>query len=178
MARLFEVLGCAVFDSDQAAKEIYFDPTVKERVSALLGPESYVSDTALNKPYISAKIFGDTALLHALNHIIHPAVTEKFMAFIKAHGGQLIVKESALLLEAGLQGQADKIVVVAAPDELRIQRVMRRDGLSREQIISKMNSQMSQDEKIKRADFVIRNNDKELLIPQVLAIFNVLKPTV
>jgi dephospho-CoA kinase len=174
VARLLEVLGGAVFHSDQAAKEIYFDPAVKVKVTGLLGKESYLSDTVINKAYVSSKIFNDTGLLQGLNAILHPAVNEAFKAFAQQHQGRLIVKESALLFEARLQSQVDKILVVAAPDELRIQRVMKRDGLSREDVLKKIKSQLSQEEKIRQADLVIHNDEKELLIPQVLDIFKTL----
>lgn len=174
VATLLEVLGCAVFHSDQAAKEIYFDTAVKEKVIRLLGKESYLSDTAINKSYISSKIFNDTGLLQALNAILHPAVNEAFSAFIKRHPNRLVVKESALLFEARLQDQVDKILVVAAPEEIRVQRVMKRDGLSREEVLKKVKSQLAQEEKIKQAHLVIYNDNKELLIPQVLKIFNTL----
>src|SRR6218665_147741 len=102
VAMLLEVLGCAVFYSDQAAKEIYFDDAVKARVTELLGKETYLSATAINKPYIGSKIFNDPGLMQALNAILHPAVGEAFQAFVKKNQGRLIVKESALLFEAGL----------------------------------------------------------------------------
>jgi dephospho-CoA kinase len=174
VARLLEVLGGAVFHSDQVAKEIYFDPAVKAKVTGLLGKESYLSDTVINKAYISSKIFNDTGLLQGLNAILHPAVNEAFKAFAQQYQGRLIVKESALLFEARLQSQVDKILVVAAPDELRIQRVMKRDGLSREDVLKKIKSQLSQEEKIRQADLVIHNDEKELLIPQVLDIYKTL----
>jgi dephospho-CoA kinase len=174
VARLLEVLGCAVFHSDLAAKEVYFDPDVKAKVTGLLGKESYLSDTVINKANISSKIFNDTALLQALNAILHPAVNEAFKVFVQQHPGRLIVKESALLFEARLQSQVDKILVVAAPDELRIQRVMKRDGLSREEVLKKIKSQLSQEEKIRQADLVIHNDEKELLIPRVLDIYKTL----
>lgn len=172
VARLLQMLGCAVFHSDQAARDIYFDPVVKPQIEALLGKESYLSGGQINKAYISARIFGNKNTLQALNAILHPAVGIRFSHFAAANAGKIIVKESALLIEAGLQGQADRLVVVAAPDELRIARVMQRDGLSREEVQKKLDSQMKQEEKIKLADAVLHNDEKQLLIPQVLSLFN------
>ena len=102
----------------------------------------------------------------------HPvrAVRKKFEAFVARYPGQLVVKESALLFEAALTAGCDKIIVVTADEDLRIQRVMARDHLSREQILQKMQAQLPQEHKIKNADYVIINNDSQLLIPQVVAI--------
>ncbi len=172
VARLFEVLGCPVFYSDDVAKEVYFDADVKLKVIALLGNEAYVLENEINKKYISAKIFSDTGLLHQLNAIIHPAVIERFKIFKNKHIGKLVIKETALLFEAKLEAQVDKIVLVAANDDLRITRVMQRDGLSKEEVIKKIKAQLPQEEKILRSDFVITNDEKEFLITQVLAIYN------
>lgn len=172
VARLFEIIGCAVFYSDDVAKEIYFDREIRAKVISLLGSEAYVSETEINKKYISSKIFSDTILLHGLNAIIHPAVIKKFEIFKKKHINNLVIKETALLFEAKLEGQADKIVLVAADDELRIKRVMQRDGLSKGEVIKKIQAQLPQQEKIEKSDFVIHNDEKEFLITQVLTIYN------
>lgn len=178
VAKLFEIFGCPVFNSDEAAKKVYFETEVKAAVIALLGAEAYLPDSALNKSFISKKIFSDTQLLHALNAIIHPAVGKSFETFKKLHAGKIIIKESALLFEANIDGGMDKIIIVAANDELRIKRVMERDGLSREQVLEKLKSQMPQEEKIKRSHFVVYNNETEFIITQVIEIYQVLKGNV
>lgn len=171
VAALFELMGCAVFYSDDVAREIYFDKNIKEQITALLGKETYLSDTEIDKKYISSKIFTDTILLHKLNAIIHPAVIEKFKTFKEQNKGKLIIKETALLFEAKLEAQVDKIVLVAANDDLRIKRVMKRDGLTEEEVVRKMKSQLPQEEKITKSDIVIYNNEKEFLITQALSVF-------
>jgi dephospho-CoA kinase len=175
VARVFEILGCALFNSDDAARQVYFDAEIKARVIALLGNESYSTGNTINKSFISSKIFSDTALLHQLNEVIHPAVKKQFTSFISEHKGSIIIKESALLFEANIHKEMDKIIIVAADDELRIERVMKRDGLSREDVMKKIKSQLSQEEKIKHSDFVIHNNEKDFVITQVLEIYNQLK---
>lgn len=175
VAKLFEVLGCAVFNSDEAAKLVYFDKQVKEKVKALLGNEAYVNETTLNKPYISSKIFSNTELLHQLNNIIHPAVKICFTGFKAENSSKIVIKETALLFEAKIDTEVDKIIMVAADDELRIQRVMHRDGLSRQDVMNKIQSQLPQNEKIKLSHFVIYNNEEEFLTTQVLNIYNKLK---
>lgn len=175
VAKLFELLGCLVFESDKAARDIYFDPLIRPQVTALLGKESYLSEHAIDKAFISSKIFSDASLLKQLNAIIHPAVIGQSKRFAAAHPDRIVIKETALLFEAGLEKDVDTIVLVAADDETRIQRVMARDKLSREEVLRKINSQLSQEEKIKRSDRVIYNDESELLIPQVLKVYASLK---
>jgi len=170
VARLFELLGCAVFNSDDAAKNVYFDEEVKKRVIELLGSEAYLNEKELNKSHISSKIFSNTDVLHKLNAIIHPEVKKHFEEFKLNNKEKIIIKETALLFEAKINKEVDKIVLVAANDELRISRVMARDGLSRQDVLNKIKSQLPQEEKIKLSDFVVYNNEDEFLITQVLKI--------
>lgn len=170
VAQLFEVLGYAVFNSDACAKQVYYEPALREKVIHLLGPEAYLSNDQINKSYISNRIFSDTLLLHQLNNIIHPAVKQKMAEFVAANQGKRMVKESALLFEAKLNKEVDTIVVVTAPQETVVQRVMKRDGVSREDVLKRIKSQIPSEDKEKHADFVIYNDEKQLLIPQVLKI--------
>jgi len=168
VAQLFTMLGWMHFDSDSAAKKLYYDPFIKEKVIALLGSEAYLSDGGPNKRHISAQVFTQANLLQQLNAILHPAVGEKFNEFCKAHPNAPILKESALLFETGIDQKMDKTILVVAPDEIRIQRVMQRDELSRDLVLNKIINQMPQSEKMKKADFVIMNDVKLSLIDQVL----------
>lgn len=175
IAKLLDLLGYKIFNSDEAAKHIYFFPHIQKKVKELLGDESYVNSKQINKAYISQKIFSDTDLLKSLNAIIHPAVISDFEKFVNDNPHSIIVKETALLFEAKLENQVDRIIVVSSPDELRIARVMKRDNIAREVVLAKIKSQLPQEEKIKRADFVIRNNETESLIEQVLLVHQQLK---
>ena len=171
VATVFKILGCKLFNSDEVAKQIYFEEDIKEQVIHLLGNDTYFNSSTLNKSYINSKIFSNTDLLKQLNNIIHPAVINKFEAFCQNNKQHLIIKETALLFEANLQNQVDKIILVIANDDLRIKRTMLRDGLTKEDVIKKINSQLSQTEKIKHSNFIIDNNETELVIPQVIAIY-------
>ncbi len=171
IAKLFEVLGAKVFNSDENAKQQYFVPAIKKQVIELLGKECYLDERTLNRKYISNKIFSDTTLLKKLNDIIHPAVIRDSKAFVNAHANKLIIKESALLFEVGLDKELDKVILVTSPLELRIERVMKRDGSSREEILNKIKSQLSDEEKLKLTDLVIRNDEKEFLTTQAFEIF-------
>lgn len=175
IAKLFEILNCAVFYSDNVAKELYFDETIKKSVIKLLGKESYLSNKQINKEYISSKIFSDQSLLIQLNNIIHPEVIKKFKDFKIKHAGKIVIKETALLFEAKLEFEVDKIILIVANNDLRIQRVINRDNLSRDETIKKLNSQLPQEEKISKSNFVIYNDETEFVITQALKIYNQLK---
>ncbi len=112
-------------------------------------------------------VFTQPELLKKLNAILHPAVGDKFLSFCNENKSSHILKESALLFEVGIDRHMDKVILVTAPDELRIQRVMIRDNVRRELVIDKMKNQLPQEEKIKKADFVIVNDGELSLIEQV-----------
>lgn len=170
VARLFSLLGWAHFNSDEVAKALYFEDPVRSNVMALLGKEAYLEPQKLNKGYISERVFNDPDLLQRLNAILHPAVGEKFMSFAANEDSKLILKESALLFEAGLAEQVDRVVLVVAPDALRMERVMQRDRLSAEQVKARMQAQWTQEEKIKRSHFVVYNDEQHSLIAQITRI--------
>lgn len=174
VARIFELLGAAVFDSDAEAKRCYYIPQVKEKIIHLLGADAYSSTNKIDRNYIANLIFANQELLHKINAIIHPAVKDRMLSFELQHHNQLIVKESALLFEAQLENTVDKTVVVTAPLDLRIKRSMKRDGVSRTQVEDRIAKQLSQEEKIKRSDFVLDNSEQVLLLPQVIALFQTL----
>jgi dephospho-CoA kinase len=175
VAKVFELLGCALFNSDEVAKEVYFDLEVKKRVVELLGAQAYLGNAQLNKSYISSKIFSNSDLLQKLNNIIHPEVKKRFETFVAQHPNKIIIKETALLFEAKINSEVDKIIFVIAKDDLRIKRVMARDGLTEQEVINKIKSQLPQEGKIKHSDFIIYNNEEEFVIHQVLNVFSKLK---
>lgn len=176
VARLFEVIGLPVYYSDNRAKEMYFDPLVKEKVIELLGTEAYTSDRKINREYISKCIFSNASLLSKINSIIHPAVEQDFKNFIEHNcNRKLIIKESALLFETGLYKKVDKIILVMSPLELRLKRVILRDKSSEETVLKRINNQMPDEEKAPISDFVIKNDEQNALITQVLAVYEKLK---
>jgi dephospho-CoA kinase len=175
VARIFALLGCAVFDSDRAAKDAYVHDHVREKVRQLLGADSYLASGKPNRGFIAKSVFGDAAMLGRLNAIIHPEVGTMFREFVNAHGNQMVIKESALLFEAGIAGQCAKVITVTAPDELRIERVMKRDRVSADDVRARMARQMQQEEKLQKSDFVVVNDNRQLVIPQVIEINRMLK---
>lgn len=178
VAKIFETLGVPVYYADTAAKTIInTNPTVKQNIIAQFGPESYVQDK-LNTPYISNIVFKDKDKLQTLNAITHPAVIEDSRNWLQQQQTSYALKEAALLFESGSYKELDIIIGVTAPLETRIERVMERDNISREAVLEKMGKQMNEDEKINKCDYLIYNNDMQLVIPQVLALNNILEQKV
>lgn len=176
VAKLFEVMGVPVYNSDLRAKEMYYQPVVKEQVIRLLGTNAYDVNGKLNPAHISGIIFRDSQILHKVNAIIHPAVENDFQGFVKQHADKkLVLKESALIFEAGIYKKLDKTILVTSPLELRIARVQARDNISREDVIKRINHQLPDEEKAPISDFVIKNDEVTGLIPQVLEVYEKLK---
>jgi dephospho-CoA kinase len=168
VCKIFEVLGVPVYYADERAKWLLNnDATVKEKVVALLGNDAY-SNGELNRPLIAEKVFADKNLLEQYNAIVHPAVAEDTLTWNSQHLDEpYVLKEAALLVETGSYLNLDKLIVVTAPENIRIERVMQRDGLSEAAVTARIKNQMPESEKVKLADFVIVNDGTQSLIEQV-----------
>lgn len=176
VAKLFETMGCAIYNSDDRAKELYFKPVIKKAIIDLLGSESYVNETTLNNDYISKKVFSDTNLLQQLNAIIHPAVKEDFVQFQSNFPlNTIIIKESALLFETGIYKDLNYNILVIAPIDLKIERVMQRNSFSKTEIEQRMKAQWSDEQKSPLANAIISNDNQTALTPQVISIIETLK---
>lgn len=167
---ILNVLGYPVFNSDLEAKNILqSDAEVKESIIARFGDDSFFGDQP-NRAYIAEKVFTDKGNLEFLNGLIHPAVQRSFEAWVKAHiESRILFKEAAILVETGSYKNLDKLILVTADEEVRIQRVMKRDQVSREKVLDRMKNQWSDEQKKEVADFVIENNGEGSLIKQVIA---------
>jgi dephospho-CoA kinase len=176
VAKLFEVMGVPVYNSDLHAKEMYYKPEVKEQVIRLLGANAYDAEGKLDPKHVSKIVFGDSGTLSKINSIIHPAVETDFKEFVTKHSDQkLILKESALLFETGIYKKLDKIILVTSPLELRISRVQARDNISADEVKKRIQHQMPDEEKAPISDFVIKNDEATGLIPQVVEVLEKLK---
>ena len=157
LCHLFAERGVAVYDTDAAAKRLMTeDAALVEAIKARFGAESYV-DGALNRPYLAERVFSDEAERQALNGLVHPAVKADFVAWAEQQAGDYVILESALLFEAGLDAMVDAVVAVLAPEALRIERVRQRDGVSEEQVRSRMAAQLSDEELHRRATVTVVN---------------------
>lgn len=176
VSHLLEVMEIPVYDSDMEAKKLTrTDAVIREKLIGLLGEEVYVGNT-LNKPLLASYIFGHPAQAAQVNAIIHPRVKEHFRRWVSLHETYKVVGiESAILLEAGFSTEVDRVLLVAAPLELRLQRAMSRDFSSKEQIMARINSQMDEEQRIKQADYVIYNDENHPLISQLLSVLEDLR---
>ena len=174
VAQLLRVMGHTVYDCEERAKWVMtHDAQLRSQLTALFGPDTYLptatGNPELNKPYLSARIFSNSDALTQMNACVHPAVWRDMQTFLMAEPKEYFFFESAILFESGFDRLAhpDVVWTVSAPLELRIARSMQRDNTTREKILSRIASQMPQDEKERRADQTILNDDKHSLILQV-----------
>ena len=175
VARIFEILQVPVFDADKAARNLMNEnPSVRADVIKIFGEKSYSQNT-LNRKFISGIVFNDPEKLAALNGIVHPATLQNAQEWFNSQSGIYAIKEAALLFEAGAEKDVDYVIGVSSPLPLRIQRIQHRDGLSTTEIEARINRQMNEEEKLKRCDFVLYNDEKQLLLPQVIALHEQLK---
>ncbi|MEC5394460.1 dephospho-CoA kinase [Bergeyella sp. RCAD1439] len=160
VAQWIEAMGFPVYYSDQQAKDLVNkDLGLKQKIKNLLGEAAYNTEGLYDRKYVSSKVFENKALLEQLNQLIHPAVKTDFQTWLKQQNNhQIIFKETALLFELGLDRDCDKTLLVTAEDNLRMKRVMDRDGKTYREVENIMNKQMPEKDKLKRADFVIHNN--------------------
>lgn len=170
IAKIFAQLGIPVLDADATAKAIMNeDRSVKTKLIELFGDEAY-KENQLNRPYIAQLVFEDAFKLQQLNAIIHPTTIQYAKDWASKQTAPYVIKEAALFFESGSSEGVEKIIGVTAPKHIRIQRVIQRDQITREDVIKRMEHQLEDSLKMKLCDWVIQNDDFHLLIPQVLAI--------
>ena len=158
VANFFVELGVPVYNSDQEAKKLMASSKqVKNAIIALLGKKAY-SGEKLNKKYISEQIFNNEPLLKKMNEIVHPAVQKHFGAWIKRQRTPYVIQETALIFENSKQDFYDFIILVTAPINKRIERVMARDGATEKDVLDRLKNQLDDAEKIPFSDYVLENN--------------------
>lgn len=170
VSKIFEVLEIPVFYADDAAKKVMIEDIILvDAIKSAFGNEAYFNDGSLNRKHIASIVFNDEAELVKLNSIVHPAVFRAFDAWVaQIKNAPYVMKEAALLFESTSYKMCDYSIMVTAPLELRIERVLKRDGLTCTEIESRNAKQFSEEKKTQLADFVVRNDDTELVIPQVI----------
>lgn len=155
----FKSYGIPVYIADYEAKALMNrSKVIRRKLIALFGESAY-KDEKLNRSYLSSQIFNNKSLLAKMNAIVHPKVASHFKNWLKKQNAPYIIKEAAIIFENNLENQYDFIITVVADENLRIERVMKRDGTSREKVMSIIRNQLSDEEKVKRSNFVITNND-------------------
>lgn len=170
VARVFEVLGIPVYYADEATRQLMnTDEALKKEIIKNFGEKSYINNE-LNRPYIASIVFNNKEKLELLNALTHPATIRHANAWMQQQTAPYVIKEAALIFESGSAENLDYVIGVSAPKPLRIRRVMERDHISSEEVQKRMSRQLSEEMKMKLCDFVLVNNELELLTPQVLAL--------
>lgn len=172
VAKIFSILAIPIYYADERAKWLMaHDPHLKEQIIAAFGQESYSAEGDLNRHFLASHVFADEEKVKLINSLVHPAVRKDFEAWSEAQQSPYVLKEAALLFETGSYKELDKIINVSAPLKLRMTRVLLRDPHRNEaQVNAIIDKQLPDEEKNSRADYIIKNTDNKLLIPQVLKI--------
>jgi len=166
---IFEQLGVPVYSADKAATEIYYRKDIQEKLVSTFGAKLLNVDHIVDRKKLAELVFTNKDLLEKLNAIIHPAVAADVEEWNRQNASaKYVLKEAAILFESGTNKGLDKVIAVVAPVEIRIERIEKREGWNREEIEKRIMNQWSDEEKIKRSDFVIYNDEQKMLIPQVL----------
>ena len=168
VAKIFTTLGIPVFNADEAAKHIMqTSPEMKAKLIEQFGTSIYDA-SGLQKEKLAAIVFNDPYQLQLLNAIVHPVTIQAAKDWAAKQTSPYVIKEAALIFESAAADGLFKVIGVTAPLSLRIQRVMQRDGVSKEQVEARMQHQISDTIKMRLCDYVIENNNQQMLIPQVL----------
>lgn len=167
VAEIIRTLGYPVYDSDERAKSLMqTHPDIRKQLIALFG-EAVYTESGLNKLYLAERIFQDSTAREKVNAIVHPIVRADFADWSNRQKTTLVFQESALLFETGGYRLLDATILVTAPEELRIERVIRRDNVTIQQVKQRISVQLSDEEKSKVASYLIYNDGIQLLMPQV-----------
>jgi dephospho-CoA kinase len=172
ICQVFSHLGVPVYIADEAAKNLMdHDPEIIKGLTAVFGATIYEGGK-LNRPKLAGFIFDDPKILADVNRIVHPGVRHNFSEWCSSFTSvPFVIQESAILFESNAFSFFDYIILVTAPDEIRIQRVLSRPGMTREKILGIMKNQLPEEEKIVRSHFVIKNDETTLILPHILSIY-------
>lgn len=170
VCKIFDVLGIPVFSADDEGRIIM--DTNRELINdlnKLIGENLYASGK-LDRNKLASVIFNDNSMLKRVNSLVHPLIFSRYQEWCKQQDADYVILEAAILFGAGAEKHVDKILTVTAPLEERINRVMERNLMSREQVMERVKNQMPEDEMVKRSDFIINNSENVMIIPEVINI--------
>jgi len=171
---IFEHLGIPVYNADNRAKQLMQeDDELKKKLRLAFGWDVYTKDDVLDRAYLAKIVFNNPPQLRILNQIVHPAVFQDYAKWVEEQaslGHPYSVKEAALLIEAKSYKELDKIIVVTCPIDIRLERITKRDGIRREEVLKRIDNQLSDRDRLKHADYVIKNSTNFSLIRQVLTL--------
>ena len=171
VCRVFMIMGIPVFEADSIAKELMnSDIVIREQLIHLFGSSVYLPDQTIDRKFLSGMVFNNPSLLEQLNLIVHPAVQKSFEDWCLNQQSPYVIHEAAILFESGFYKLMDKSITVVTDETERIERVMKRNKTTEEQVRERIRNQWTDEQRIKLTDFVIGNNDNELIIPQIVEI--------
>jgi len=174
VATIFSDLGVPIYYADQQAKRLMLENNkLKAAIISIFGKEVYVKGE-LDRKYLASIVFNDKSKLNRLNSMVHPAVRADFLTWSKEQKADYNIREAAILFESGSYKDCDVVILVTAPEELRIKRVMKRDGSSKKEVKSRIDKQWLDEKKAKRSQFIINNDGSVPLKDQVLKIHKTL----
>jgi dephospho-CoA kinase len=172
IAKIFEVLGIPVYYADEAAKRLMNEnPVLRKQIREHFGDASY-EGAFLNRAYIASQVFNNKEKLELLNSLVHPLTLEDGEHWMLRQHSRYTVREAALIFESGAEKWLDYVIGVSAPLPLRISRIIKRDQISQEQAGSRIKNQLDEEIKMSRCDFLIYNDDRQAVLPQVLDLHN------
>ncbi|WP_296701643.1 dephospho-CoA kinase [Algoriphagus sp.] len=176
VAKIFQILGIPTYFADDRAKWLMAnEPELIKEIKSNFGTDSYLEDGSVNRAYLSKEVFSDPEKVKKINSIVHPSVGKDFKSWVTLQKSPYVLKEAALIFESGSNQDLDYVINVSSPLKVRVARVlMRDDHRTEEQINQIIDQQMPDEAKNKISDFIIKNVDNKLLIPQVLKIHNAL----
>ncbi len=170
VAKIFAILGVPVYYADDVAKRLMNEhPVIRQQLIKHFGEETY-SNNKLNRPFLSKQVFNNAEKLALLNSIVHPVTIADGEEWMHKQTTAYAIKEAALIFESGSQRDLDFVIGVFAPVHLRIKRVIDRDGITREDVQKRMLNQISEEIKMKLCDYIIINDEQQLIVPQVLSL--------
>ena len=171
VASLFSRLGVPVFYADTEARQLFDRMEVRMMIRGLFGDGILDAAGGIDRKALAGIVFNSPENLKKLNQVIHPLVREAFARYaLERMHDPYVLYEAAILFESGYYKDLDRIILVTAPEDIRVKRVMERDGSNREDVLARMANQWTEEKKFPMADFIINNDGKEMLIPQVLEI--------
>jgi len=170
VCRMFQVLGIPVFEADRVAKQLMVDDAALRAAIIERFGEAVLGANGLDRQALANIVFQDPAALTDLNALVHPAVRKAFAQWAGEQHASYVIMEAAILAETGGHTAFDHVIVVSAPQDIRLARVVARDGVGEEAVLARMRNQASEQERIRIANDVIMNDDVHMVIPQVLAI--------
>ena len=175
VCKIFNHLGINTFYSDEETKKLYLLPEIRKQIVDYFKDEVYFHDGSLNRKLLSYHLFQNPKALQFIETILYPKLNETFDRWCKRQNSDFGLFESAILFEKKFESQFDKIIFVSAPEDVRLQRAMLRDNCNEENVRSRMRLQWDEETKIQKSDFIITNDGKQMLFPQVVEIWKELQ---